>query len=381
MEVRGGPLTLDIAAALAGLVLLALVLVDAFNTLVLARRTRHVFRIARLYYRVTWRPLAALARKIESPLSRESILGIYGPMSLLLLISLSGISLALSFGLLQWAVGMRSPEFTPTFAHDLYLSSRALVTLNDGDPKNAASQFLSVCEGGLGLGFLGLVIGYLPVLYQSFAARELMISLLDARAGSPPSAGGLLASASFEVDGVVQQLERWESWMAQLLENQISFPMLGYFRSQHSNQAWLTALVAMVDYATVIGIASEGTLRLQAELTAAMGRHVLSDVVVIFGQEQACDNKPSARISGQAEQLRAILLQRPDMFAVSKLSSAALNQRVAGYEPQAAALSVYFLMSLPAAIPDRSVQHDWRVGFAERDEAPFAVSDPFKDPQ
>jgi hypothetical protein len=173
-------------AAVAGFALLALVLVDAFNTLVLARRTRHVFRIARLYYQLTWKPLAALARRMKSSLSRESLLGVYGPMSLLLLITLWGSALVLAFGLLQWSVGLESPEFNSTFANDVYLSSRTLVTLNDGDPRNTASQFLSVCEGGLGLAFLGLVVGYLPVLYQSFSRRGLAISLLDARAGSPP---------------------------------------------------------------------------------------------------------------------------------------------------------------------------------------------------
>ena len=91
--------------------------------------------------------------------------------------------------------------------------------------------------------------------------------------------------------------------MAQLLENQISFPMLGYFRSQHSNQSWLTALVAMIDYATVVGAVSTGSLRLQADLTAAMGRHVLSDVVVIFGLEQTCKRNESSRLSGCEESL------------------------------------------------------------------------------
>lgn len=352
---------------------------DAFNTLVLARRTRHVFRIARLYYQLTWKPFAALARNIQSPLRRESFLGVYGPLSLLLLIALWGIGLVLAFGLLQWSAGMKSPQFAPTFAHDLYLSSRALVTLNDGDPENGASQVLSVCEGGLGLAFLGSVVGYLPVLYQSFAKREMAISLLDARAGSPPSAGGLLDSTPFEADRVIQQLEKWEAWMAQLLENQISFPMLGYFRSQHSNQSWLTALVAIIDYATLVGLTSEGSLRLQADLTAAMGRHVLSDVVVIFGLEQSCEQSPSARLHGPAEQLRRALGQRPQIFEVKAFSVASLSERVAGYEPQAAALSSYFLMSFPAAVPDRVVRNDWRVGVSDRDESPFAVSDPFKD--
>jgi hypothetical protein len=362
-----------------GCFLIALVLVDAFNTLVLARRTRHVFRIARLYYQLTWKPLAALAGKIQSPLRRESILGVYGPVSLLLLIALWGIGLVLAFGLLQWSVGMKSPELAPTFAHDLYLSSRALVTLNDGDPQNAASQLFSVCEGGLGLAFLGLVVGYLPVLYQSFAKRELAISLLDARAGSPPSAGGLLASMPFEANGIIGQLEKWESWMAQLLENQISFPMLGYFRSQHSNQSWLTALVAVLDCASVIGIVSDGSLRIQADLTAAMGRHVLSDVVVIFGLEQSCTKTSFSRLSDRAQQVRGILQQRPGIFDVGKLSDGLLEERVAGYESQAAALSAYFLMSLPPAVPDRAVRNDWRVGISDRDESPFAVSDPFKN--
>lgn len=354
-------------------------LVDALNTLVLARRTRHVFRIARFYYQVTWRPFAAVARNIQSPLRRESFLGVYGPVSLLLLIALWGIGLVLAFGLLQWSAGMKSPRFTPTFAHDLYLSSRALVTLNDGDPENGASQVLSVCEGGLGLAFLGMVVGYLPILYQSFARREMAISLLDARAGSPPSAGGLLRSTPFEPERVIQQLEKWEAWMAHLLESQISFPMLGYFRSQHPNQSWLTALVAIVDYAVLIGITSKGSLRLQAGLTAAMGRHVLSDVVVIFGLEQACGQTPSPRLGERIEQLRHGLGERPEMFDVKALSAALLNEQIGGYEPQAAAVSTYFLMSLPAAVPDRAVRSDWRVGVSDRNESPFAVSDPFKE--
>jgi hypothetical protein len=199
------------------------------------------------------------------------------------------------------------------------------------------------------------------VLYQSFARRELVISLLDARGGSSPSAGRLLASMAFEANGIVQQLERRETWMAQLLENQISFPMLGYFRSDHSNQAWLTALVAILDYATVSGLASDGSLRLQANLTAAMGRHVLSDVVVIFGLEQSCKKNPSSRFSGRAGQLRGFLAQRPGVFDIGNFSEASLNERVAGYEPQAVALSIYFLMCLPGDIPDRAVRNDWNV--------------------
>jgi hypothetical protein len=158
-------------------------------------------------------------------------------------------------------------------------------------------------------------IRYLSIICQAragylFARRTRRVTAVSGRSsGSMP----------FEANGIIQQSERWKSWMAQLLENQISFPMLGYFRSQHSNQAWLTALLAITDYATVIGLASYGSLRLQADLTAAMGRHVVSDVVVIFWLEQSCERTPSSHISGCAEQLRILLLQRSGIFDVSKL--------------------------------------------------------------
>jgi hypothetical protein len=63
----------------------------------------------------------------------------------------------------------------------------------------------------------------------------------------------------------------------------------------------------------------------------------------------------------------------------NRLSRASLEEKCADYEPQARALSNYFLMSLPGAIPDRAVRKDWRVSVLDRDEAPFAVSDPFQD--
>jgi hypothetical protein len=228
-----------------------------------------------------------------------------------------------------------------------------------------------------------LVVGYLPVLYKSFATRELVISLLDARAGSPPSAGGLLATTACEAHAIIpiiQQLERWEGWMAQLLENYISFPMLGYFRSQHSNQAWLTALVAIINYATVMSAMSKGSLRLQADLTAAMGRHVLSDVVVIFGLEQSCKGNAPSRLSGQLEQIQRVARKRAEILDVNRLSAESLDHHAAGYEPQAAALSGYFLMSLPPAVPDQAVRDDWRVGILDLTRPPSPCLIPFGMP-
>jgi hypothetical protein len=372
---------MHVFAAIAGCCLLALVLVDAFNTLVLARRTEHVFRITRLYYWLTWSPFAGVARRIRSSRGREGFLSVYGPLSLLMLFALWAAGLFVAFGLLQWAIGMRPGSLPGTFANDLYLSASTLFTLSTGDPVNPGSKAVTVLEGGLGLAFLGLVIGYLPVLYQSFSRRELAISLLDARAGSPPSASALLQFAPRNAEKLEHQLELWEQWAAQLLENQLSFPMLAYFRSQHSNQSWLTALVAMTDCAAVVNLCSKDDLQRQAGLTLAMGRHVLTDIAVIFGleQESARGAREERLEKSDFLKLQNIVASRPEILNAGLLSPAGLRSRRKLYEGQAIALSNYLLMSLPAWIADQASLDNWRVGIADRDEVPFAVSDPFAE--
>ncbi len=355
-------------------------LVDAFDTLVLARRTQHIFRIARAYYWVTWSPFAAIGRRLESSRHREAFLAVYGPLSLLMLFGVWAIGLTLGFGLLQWAARMQPGAVPGTFGNDIYLSASTLFTLSAGDPKNTASKAIAVIQAGLGIGFLGLVIGYLPVLYESFSKRELRISLLDARAGSPPSAGALLQFAPLSPDKFEDQLATWEEWSALVLENHLSFPMLAYFRSQHSNQAWLTALVAIVDCAAVVSLCSKDDLQRQAELTFAMGRHVIADMATVFAlNKETADHDWGTRRMSEHDftELQRILGSSPRLFEAGLFTESKLRNQRQLYERQAAGLSDYFLMTLPSWIADEASRRNWRVGTADREEVPFAVSDPF----
>lgn len=86
----------------------AIVLVDGFNTIIVARRTEHVFRLARFFYSVTWAMCASLARRIPSGRRRESFLAIYGPLSVLVLLTLWEVALMAGFGFIQWGAGMRA---------------------------------------------------------------------------------------------------------------------------------------------------------------------------------------------------------------------------------------------------------------------------------
>ena len=208
--------------ALIAVVLIGIVLWDAFEAIVLPRRVTRRWRLARFFYRLTWKPWAAIARPIASRARRESFLGFYGPLSLLFLLALWAASLVLGFGALHWSLGtsMHSPDGPPSFGTYVYLSGTTFFTLGLGDvtPRGPLARGLTVLESGLGFGFLALVIGYFPVLYSAFSKREVTITLLDPRAGSPPSVGELLRRHGRDhLHHLDQFLREWEHWTAELM--------------------------------------------------------------------------------------------------------------------------------------------------------------------
>src|ERR1700722_14346170 len=218
------------------------ILWDAFETVILPRRVTRTFRLARVFIRTTWSIWSCVADKIRRPKYRESYLSYFGPLSLLMLFALWAWALVLAFAILQWAAGSAltiQSGGAPGFRTDFYLSGTTFFTLGLGDviPHTSLARSLCVLEAGTGFGFLAVVISYLPTLYGAFSEREVNISLLDARAGSPPTAAELLRRHAKVADtGVLTQyLREWEIWSAQLMESHLSYPVLCYFRSQHDN--------------------------------------------------------------------------------------------------------------------------------------------------
>jgi Ion channel len=354
-----------VIAGIAGLSLIALILWEAFETIVLPRRVARRIRLTRAFYRGTWIPWRALARVALAGTRREGFLGVYGPLSLLGLLMFWAAGLVAGFALLYWALGsaMRGADGASGFATDLYVSGTTFFTLGLGDvtPHTHVGRTVVVIEGGMGFAFLALMISYLPVLYQSFSRREVGISLLDARAGSPPTAGELLRR---HVDDSGQEalrelLERWERWAAELLESHLSYPALAYFRSQHNNQSWLSALTAILDASALLMVVADGRSRLQARLTFAMARHAVGDLAHVF-------NTPPDR--SRADRLPATDLARLRAF----LTTAGLKLQETGtadrelallrglYEPYVIALARYLEMTVPAWFPDDPRPDNWQ---------------------
>src|SRR5260370_9847266 len=324
----------NIFASIVGLVIVAVVLLDAFETVVLPRRvTRHV-RLTALFYRRTWVPWQKIAGHIHTAARQQNFLGYFGPLSLILLLFFWAAGLILGFALLQYGLGehFQLGNEPVTFGRLLYQSGQTFFTLGYGDilPTSAASRALAVIEAGMGLAFLGVVIGYIPVVYSSFSRREIQISLLDARAGSPPSAAELLVRLAGRSDdpGVDQKvldevLRGWERWAAELLESQISYPVLTFFRSQHSNQSWLGALTTMLDVTSLVLTGIEGVHPGQAKLTFGMARHGAVDLAQVVNARHdptADDRLPDADLDGLRDALVAAGLRlRSDEYARDKL--------------------------------------------------------------
>ena len=249
--------------------------------------TAQFFRLTSWFYRRTWIPYRELASRIPSRARRENFLGYFGPLSLIFLLILWATGLIFGFALLQYGAGehFRLGSEPLTFGVLLYHSGETFFTLGYGDiiPSSGVARALAVTEAGLGFAFLGVVIGYLPTIYSSFSRREIEISLLDARAGSPPSAAELLSRfGNCPQQAVLDQIFKdWERWAAEVLESHLSYPVLSFFRSQHNNQSWLGALITILD-ATALVIAGVDGLRFeQSKITFAMARHAVVDLAQV----------------------------------------------------------------------------------------------------
>jgi len=354
---------------LVGAVLLATVLWDAFETIILPRRVSGRIRITKLFYRSTWIPWRATARFLSGR-RRDAFLSFFGPLSLILLLALWAVGIVVSFGLLQWAAGsaLNVTGGVPGLGTDLYMSGTTFVTLGLGDvaPSSTVAKALTAVEAGMGFAFLAVVIGYFPVIYQAFSRREVAISLLDARAGSPPSASELLwrHRADPGSAALTDLLRDWERWAADVLESHLSYPPLAYFRSQHYNESWLAALTTILDTSAVVMTGLEGWCARQAELTFAMARHAVVDLAQVFSTppERTVERLTSAQLTKLRERLAVgglKLRARPDF-------EERLTELRRMYEPYVDSLARYLAVPLPPWVREVERPDNWQTSAWDR---------------
>ena len=258
--------------------------------------------------------------------------------------------LVIGFGAVGWGIGSaRTPAGEEAnLWSQVYLSGTTLFTLGLGDlaPDSTVSRILVVIEAGFGLGFLALVITYLPVIAQAFSRREVSVSLLDARAGSPPSAGEFFRrlDGAAHMETLLTLLDGWERWSAELLESHLSYPVLALYRSQHERQSWLAALTVILDITSLILAGDNEEAKPQARLTFAMARHAAVDLsqVLRTHPHQTTNRLPPADFE---------VLKSLDEGMLANARSEKLSELRMLYEANVQALSVYLLAPVPPWLP------------------------------
>src|SRR5215813_11956801 len=346
-----------------GVAIFVIVLWDAFESIILPRRVTRRFRLTRLFYKITWTITKAIGNLIPSRKMRENFFGFFGPSSLLLLLAVWAVGLVFGFGLMQYGAGsaVNATGLQPSFATDFYLSGTTFFTLGLGDvvPRSGLARALVVTEAGFGFGFLAAIIGYLPFIYGSFSKREVDISLLDSRAGTPPTAGELLRRHSHDggLEALRELLKDWELWSAELMESHLSYPVLAYFRSQHDNQSWVASLTAILDTCALVLVGVEGACQRQAELTFAIARHAVVDLSQVFGTPPRALPQDRLPVS-DLRRIRDTLAHHGMKLHDGEDADRQLTEFRGMYEPYIFALASYLMQPLPGWIPSAKGKKD-----------------------
>ncbi len=343
-----------VLAALAGVALLFIVLQDAFEVMLLPRRVQRNLRFMRLYFRAIWAVWSRLGARLPPGARRERFLSVFGALSMVLLFAIWATALIFAFALIEWSLqAPGTPDrLLSTFSEQAYMSGVTFFTVGYGDvaPHTAGARLVAVLEAGTGLGFIAVVIGYLPILYQLFSRREAHVIQLDGRAGSPPTAGTMLARHA-EADGLDkldELLREWEVWGSELLESHLSYPMLAYYRSQHDNQSWLAAMTCVMDTCALVLVGVEAIRPLQARMTFTMARQVVVEMARSFHIQPSRYDGGNRLDAAAYARLMAVFEQSGVGWAGGPQAEETLAALRATYEPLLDGLCRYLLLPLPA---------------------------------
>ena len=341
--------------AVAGAALIFVVLVEGFETVVLPHAVSRRIRLTRFFFRDAWRVWSFIVCGLFAPgRRREIFLGLFGPLSLIILLGLWASALISGFALLYYFFAGGAFESVKTgisgFPGCLYFSGTTFFTLGLGDvlPLTTGAKALTVLEAGTGFGFLAIFISYLPPLNQFFYTRETSVSALSARVGAPAAASEILDKhiVGQNLDVLHQLLYDWERWAAELHESHLSYPVLAYFRSEHEDRSWLGALTAIMDTCAFIMSGIEGACECQAELTFSISMHTITDLSSVF---HCLPEMPVDRLTlDELDRLRLRMSEKgflglPEAREMEKKLAPLRSQ----YEPYIQALADRFHMAIP----------------------------------
>ncbi len=273
----------------AGVVVVALVLLDVFLTVVVPRRTpRGGRRLRMTAYLVPglWMGWRRIGLRLSSAERREAFLGTYGSLIVIVLLVAWVVGLVIGYGLLLAALHAQLQPEPQNFGTALYFAGTSLLTLGFGDvvAVGGFARLVALVAAATGLGLFALCITLLFTLYGSFQRREVAVVVLEAGAGAPPS--GVTLLETYALAGILDDLphlfREWQSWAAEVLDSHLAYPVLAYFRSSHDNDSWISSLGAVMDASTLVLTTIKDGPKGWAKLSRSVGGHCLEDLVAYF---------------------------------------------------------------------------------------------------
>lgn len=266
-------------------------LLSAVRTVILPRSIQSrlnqvVFRTMR----VLFRGLSSLRTSFEW---RDRVLAHYSPIGLVTLVGVWLAMTTVGFMAMFWAVEQLG------WGEAFHTSGSSLLTLGFAPVDGTGPRIMAFVEAALGLGLLALLITYLPTMYGAFSRRETLVGLLEVRAGSPPSAVGMLER--YHRIGWTDQLTgfwaEWEVWFAEIEESHTSYPALTFFRSPQPERHWVNAAGTVLDGASLTLSSLDQEFQPQAALMIRSGFITLRRMADFFGVSHDADPSPGDPIS------------------------------------------------------------------------------------
>ena len=293
-------ISLRVLAFILGLALVISAANSAVLTFVLPRLgrslvTRWLFLTTRFIFNV-------LTRRQKDYIRRDGIMALYAPVSLLLLpVTWLAITLV-GFAGIYWALGI------PTVGDSFRESGSALLTLGFSSPPDAATTVAAFFEATMGLTLIALLIAYLPTMYSAFSKRETQVTLLEVRAGNPPSASTLYKRMHRlgQMDGLTDMWKSWEVWFAELDETHTSLAALPFYRSPRAEHSWVTAAGAVLDAAAIAASSLDIPRDANQDICIRSGYLAMRHIADYFRLPYDPDPKPGDPISIKREEFDAM---------------------------------------------------------------------------
>jgi hypothetical protein len=239
------PLLLRTLCFLLGLLAVLYALRSAIRTFVLPRSAGD--RITQLLFRGLRKGFDWRVGRMASYAERDQAMAFFAPLGLMLLLPTWLTMILLGYTAMFWAIGVR-----PLY-NAFVESGSSLFTLGFDRVDGLAAMILTFTESTIGLIMVALLISYLPTMYAAFSRREQAVTLLEVRAGSPPSAMEMIRRIHRlgRMDRLDDIWSDWEQWFAEIEESHTSLAALVFFRSPQPDHSWVTASGAVLDAAAL----------------------------------------------------------------------------------------------------------------------------------